>query len=184
MQETADYMYPTPVVQMKSWTWRDRVDSIAIMIDLPVPSLRRRLAAMLYESILLAALFLVAGFLVVGLTGTVDTLLERLFYQGYLLLCAGAYLVLSWRWGGQTLAMKTWHIRLVDQAGQRPGLGRCLARYLLAVAGLLLGGVGILWALWDRDRQFLHDRLAGTRLVRSGPLRTPQGDQCAEGEQA
>jgi uncharacterized RDD family membrane protein YckC len=38
-------------------------------------------------------------------------------------------------------------------------------RYLFALAGLALFGAGFLWALFDHDKQFLHDRLAGTKIV-------------------
>lgn len=138
---------------------------------------------MLYESLLLAALFMVAGFLVVGWLDPSVSTGQRLAFRAYLLVCAGGYFTISWHWGGQTLAMKTWRIRLVDEEGRQPGVGRCVLRYALAVLGLFVGGLGFLWALWDQDRQFLHDRLVGTRLV-SAVLDVPQGDQGAQGEQA
>jgi uncharacterized RDD family membrane protein YckC len=71
-----------------------------------------------------------------------------------------AYFLWCWLRGGQTLAMKAWHIRLV---GVTPA--RAIMRFLL----LALLPVSIAWALFDRDRQFLHDRLAGTRLVNAKP---------------
>jgi len=72
-----------------------------------------------------------------------------------LMVCAG-YFLWCWLRGGQTLAMKAWHIRLVGVTPQK-----ALLRFLLA---FLLLPVSIPWALLDRDGQFLHDRLAGTRL--------------------
>ncbi|HRH82377.1 MAG TPA: RDD family protein [Thiobacillaceae bacterium] len=146
-------------------------------------SLRRRLASLVYECFLLAALFMVVGFLVVGWLDPTASAGQRLAFQLYLLLCAGLYFILTWHRGGQTLAMKTWRIRLVDGQGGCPALGRCVLRYVLAVAGLVAGGLGFLWALWDPQRQFLHDRLAGTLLVRSDALRAPEGDEGAQGEQ-
>lgn len=146
------------------------------------PSLRRRLASLFYEALLLAALFMVAGFLVVGWLNPAASSVQRLIFQTYLLGCAGLYFILSWRWGGQTLAMKTWRIQLVDMAGGRPSWRQCALRYGWAVLGVLAAGLGFFWALWDRDRLFLHDRLAGTRLVRSDPLGTPQGEQRPQGE--
>lgn len=128
-------------------------------------SLTRRLACLFYDALLLLAVLFVAGFLVVGLLPDVRAGLPRLLYQAWLLLVAGVYFTWSWRRGGQTLAMKTWRIRLVDQAGGVPGLGKAWLRYGLATLGLAAFGLGFLWALWDADRQFLHDRLAGTRLV-------------------
>ncbi len=84
---------------------------------------------------------------------------------GHLFLLLMGYFVWFWQRDGQTLAMKTWRIRLVDgSTGHTAGYGQCLLRYSLAWPSLLLGGVGILWALVDKDRQFLHDRIAGTRI--------------------
>jgi uncharacterized RDD family membrane protein YckC len=62
--------------------------------------------------------------------------------------------------------MKTWRLRLVDSGGALPSTRQAVARYLLAVLGLGLLGAGFLWALVDPQRQFLHDRLVGTRIVR------------------
>ena len=61
--------------------------------------------------------------------------------------------------------MKTWRIRLVSTDGTavRPGLA--LLRYALCWPSLLFFGIGVLWACVDRDGQFLHDRLTGTRLI-------------------
>ncbi len=82
-------------------------------------------------------------------------------------------LYFGWFWHrGQTLAMSTWRLRLVDAATGGPvSVGRALLRYMLSWPSLLLFGTGLLWALVDRDRQFLHDRLAGTRLIFAGAAR-------------
>jgi uncharacterized RDD family membrane protein YckC len=125
-------------------------------------SIKRRLACLFYEAILLAAVLFVAGFLVVWLHPAERGGILRLLFQLYLFSVVGAYYVWFWRHGGQTLAMKTWRIRLVDAEGGPVGLGQAWQRYTVAVFTF---GFCFLWALWDRDRQFLHDRLAGTRLV-------------------
>jgi uncharacterized RDD family membrane protein YckC len=79
--------------------------------------------------------------------------------------CAG---YLAWQWHhGQTLAMKTWRIRLETTTGVRLSLPRSLLRVMLSAIGYGLLGISVLWAFLDRDRQFLHDRLGGTRLVRA-----------------
>jgi len=62
--------------------------------------------------------------------------------------------------------MKTWRIRLVNPNGAPLTFKQAALRFFLALFGLLLAGVGIWWALLDRDQQFLHDRIVGTRLVR------------------
>ncbi len=132
----------------------------------PLAGLGRRLACMVYELMLLLAVLFVSGFVVVGLLPDTPTLVSRGLTQFYLMLVAGLYLTWFWRRGGQTLAMKTWRVRLVRADGGLIDARTAWQRYLFAVIGLVLFGFGFWWALWDRDRQFLHDRLAGTRLVR------------------
>ena len=128
----------------------------------------RRLASMLYESLLAFAIVFLSGFLFYGaangrLAGPV-----RHFFQLYLLAVLGLYFVWCWHRGGQTLPMKTWKLRLVSADGGPVSVSRATLRYLLACLSAALAGAGFAWALFDRDRQFLHDRLAGTRIVPSG----------------
>jgi uncharacterized RDD family membrane protein YckC len=121
---------------------------------------------MLYESLLLlgvlSALVLLPN-LIVGV-------IWQVAMPGWVLwvnvaLAAGLYFVYQWQHHGQTLAMKTWRIRIVTIAdGQPPSIPRALLRYLLAWPSVL-SAVGLLWVLIDRDRQFLHDRLSGTRII-------------------
>lgn len=77
----------------------------------------------------------------------------------------GIYFVWYWHHGGQTLAMQTWKIQITTPEGHPPSLTRLLVRYVLAWPCVIYFGAGLIWALFDRDRQFLHDRLAGTRIV-------------------
>ena len=65
--------------------------------------------------------------------------------------------------------MKTWRMRLETLDGRRLSTATALLRLLLATIGYGAAGITVLWALFDRDRQFLHDRLSGTRLVSSAP---------------
>lgn len=119
---------------------------------------------MLYESLLLVAVLFLAGFLFVGLTLGSTTPLVRAVFQIYLLCVVAAYFIWFWLRGGQTLAMKTWHLRLVSADGSPLTLRQAVLRFALALPGILLG-VGILWALFDRERQFLHDHLAKTKII-------------------
>jgi uncharacterized RDD family membrane protein YckC len=118
----------------------------------------------LYEGLLLGAVLLVATFPFVSLTQKLDPALARHLLQAYLVLMAGIYFTIFWR-KGQTLAMKTWKVRLETNAGGPLSWGRAWLRYLLAWANLALLGVGWWAALFRPDRQFLQDYLAGTRLV-------------------
>jgi uncharacterized RDD family membrane protein YckC len=130
------------------------------------PSLGRRLLCVLYDGLLVSALLLVATFPFVALTQGLDPSLARHLLQAYLLLVTGAYFTLFWR-KGQTLAMKTWKLRLESTTGGHPSWGQAWMRYLLACASLALLGLGWWGALFRADGQFLQDRLAGTRLVRT-----------------
>lgn len=131
-----------------------------------VPSLTRRLASMAYEGLLLIGV-LATGFLVPHLVLGIGL---RIVLPGWLLVChifalLGGYFVWHWRRAGQTLAMRTWRLLLSTPTGMKPTLARLVWRYTLAWPGLGMLGASVIWALIDRDRQFLHDRLAGTRLV-------------------
>jgi uncharacterized RDD family membrane protein YckC len=128
-------------------------------------NLGRRALALVYEALLLGAVLALASLLFAVLAHGADRVVSRPLLQLYLVALAGLYFVWQWTRGGQTLAMKTWRIRLLTREGQPLGPRRALVRYLLALAGTLLLGAGFLWALFDRERQFLHDRLAGTRIV-------------------
>ena len=131
------------------------------------PSIRRRLVCMVYESLLVLGLAFFAGLVFLGATGANPSGWTRHGFQLYLFLVIGLYFVGFWRRGGQTLAMKTWKLRLVGADGSRITLLQAMLRYVCAWPCLLLGGIGILYAPFDRQRRFLHDRLAGTRIVRS-----------------
>jgi uncharacterized RDD family membrane protein YckC len=131
----------------------------------PAPFLAR-IAAMIYESLLVTAVVFVASFIIIPVVGEMHASWQRHLFQGYILGILFAYFSAFWLRSGQTLAMKTWRIRLVQANGDTLTFKQAVLRFFLALLGLLLAGAGFWWALVDRDRQFLHDRLVGTRLVR------------------
>jgi uncharacterized RDD family membrane protein YckC len=133
------------------------------------PPLARRLACALYESLILAALVLVATFPFLAFAGDSTGGLRRHVLQAWVVIVVGAYLGWFWARGGQTLAMKTWRIRVEAADGGPVRPGQAARRYLFAWAGAACLGIGFLWAFLDRDGQYLHDRLAGTRLVDTRP---------------
>lgn len=166
---------------------KSTLNTAPIAPSIAPPTLKCRLASMLYESMLLFGVVFVTGFLFSYLAGQRHALYLRHFLQGWLLFVLCAYFIWFWTHGGQTLAMKTWRIRVVGNDGARLSYGRALARFLLSwlwiLPGLALASVFgaqtwmlvwipalnmLLWALavyLDPQRQFLHDRIAGTRLV-------------------
>ena len=114
---------------------------------------------MAYEAVLLFAVAFFAAWLFFFASGARDATTGWLHHalQLFILTIFAAYFLWCWLRGGQTLAMKAWGIRLVDVTP-----GRALLRLALAAALL---PITFVWALFDRDHQFLHDRLVGTRLV-------------------
>ena len=157
------------------------------MIDEPqTPSLLRRMACWLYEGMLIFGVMFIADYLFSTLTQTRHAMDNRHAQQFFLFVVCGIYFV--WFWSrGQTLAMKTWHIRVTDLKGGALSQQRALWRYTLswlwflpplAVSWIfnievrnslfIAAGWVLFWALLSRlhpRRQFLHDALAGTRLV-------------------
>lgn len=131
----------------------------------PCAGLRRRFISLLYEALILAAILLAGALPMVMLSSGWPPTLARLSLQAWLVLLCGGFYVWQWRGTGQTLPMKTWRIRLIAQNGLPVSTPRAIARYAAVYLSLATLGLGYLWALIDRDRQFLHDRVAGTRLV-------------------
>ena len=127
----------------------------------------RRLASMLYEGLVVFAVLLI-GFLLpqIVLNAFGLVLAPRLLWLHVLVLLM-LYFVWFWLHGGQTLPMKTWKLVLVSADGGRLRPLQAVLRYLAAWPSILAGGIGVWWALIDRDRQFLHDRIAGTRITQT-----------------
>jgi uncharacterized RDD family membrane protein YckC len=131
-----------------------------------LPGLRRRIASMTYEGLLVLGVLSVSFMLPQLVLGMgFGVVLPGWVLISHIFLVLGAYFVWYWHHGGQTLAMQTWKLRMSTPSGETPSLRRLALRYVLAWPSIVYLGAGLIWALFDRDRQFLHDRLAGTRVV-------------------
>ena len=155
-------------------------------LPLQAPRLRRRFACWIYEGLLLLGLVLISSFALSTAAVLVGSNISPHTLQLLLFLLLGAYFSYFWR-KGQTLAMKTWHLQVVDKNGRPLSHTRALTRYALswlwtlpplAVAALLDLDIAqltlvsatwiIFWILMSRlqtERQFWHDIFAGTRLI-------------------
>jgi uncharacterized RDD family membrane protein YckC len=120
---------------------------------------------MLYDVLILAGLVFAVSFLFIVTTDYPHRLFLKPVLQALVVLTIAGYLVAFWCIGGQTVGMRTWRFRLERRTGGRPQWPQALARLVLALLGMAVGAVTFWWALMDREKQFLHDRLAGTRLV-------------------
>lgn len=121
---------------------------------------------MLYEALLLVAVLFIAAFLFIAIARDATSPGIRPIFQLYLVGVVAAYFLWYWLHGGQTLPMKTWRLRLVSVNDDPIALKQAGLRFMLAAIGIATG-LSILWAFFDRDRQFLHDRLARTRIISS-----------------
>lgn len=156
------------------------------------PGLVRRLASLMYEGVVLFGVVFVSAYLYSSLTQQRHALTGMHGLQAFLFLVMGIYFVWFWTHGGQTVAMRAWHLRVVDLHGQGLRQGRALARYALSwlwfapglagvvsfgltgtgpvLGAIVLGMLGYAILGWLLPgRQFLHDRLCGTKLVMQDP---------------
>jgi uncharacterized RDD family membrane protein YckC len=162
---------------------------------LKTPTVKRRLAAFIYEGVLLFGVLMIAGIAYSASTGLRDPATQgTLGLQIFLFVILGLYFGWFWSHGGQTVAMKAWHIRLTNTLGGPVSMSRALMRYLLSwlwfapallaayLSGLKSGGTyfgivasGVLaYAALSRmspERQFWHDVVCGTRLVDVRPVK-------------
>lgn len=131
----------------------------------PLPKIGRRLLSMLYEGLVVFSVLLI-GFLLpqVVLFGFGMNLTGKLLWLHVLVLLM-VYFLWCWLNGGQTLPMKTWKLRITSQDGSRLRPTQALLRYLVAWPSILFFGIGLFWAVFDKDKQFLHDRIAGTWIT-------------------
>lgn len=135
--------------------------------EMRAAGIARRLLSMLYESLVMFALVFFSALTFYGVANGHSPDEFRHTFQVYLFLVLGIYFIACWTRGGRTLSMQTWKIRVVRNNGRPLSAGQALLRYALAWPSLAFFGSGLVWAFFDRDRQFLHDRLAGTRIVMS-----------------
>ncbi len=78
----------------------------------------------------------------------------------------GAYAVISWHRGGQTLGMRPWRLRVTAANSTAAPVPALIRRYAVGTVSLLLAGLGFWWAWIDRGGLTWHDRASGTRILR------------------
>ncbi|MCB1762069.1 MAG: RDD family protein [Gammaproteobacteria bacterium] len=137
------------------------------------PGLFRRLGAMLYDTLLVTGLLLMAIVPVVVLLGSIEgwdqidtgSLRRNPFYIAYLLSVPLLFFVGFWKLTGQTLGMRTWRIRLMGDQGNAVSWRAAIVRYFAAMLSWAPLGLGFLWILIDPEKLAWHDRLSHTRLI-------------------
>ena len=137
-----------------------------------IPGLARRLASILYDSMLVIAVVFAAfallylplavGFGVVDIN---DTGQYKYLFFVYMLIVGVGFHIWFWTHGGQTLGMRTWSMKLFSKDGGRVSTRQALVRYGVALVSMLVFGLGFLWSLFDKEKRSWHDMASGTRLV-------------------
>ena len=128
--------------------------------------LLRRLAAIMYDSLLvLALLFLVTVPFIAVKGGEAVEHGDNLVYRLVLLAVVYLFFVGFWSRSGRTLGMQSWRLQLQTKDGDVPSLAQATVRFFAAIISWAPAGLGFLWQLWDRDRLTWHDRISGTRLI-------------------
>ena len=128
------------------------------------PGLLRRLAALVYDALLLFSVLFAATVPAMLVTGGRAISPNEPVFTAYLLAVSYVYFGWCWTRSGQTLGMRAWKMRVRTRTGERLGWRRSLGRFAAALVSIGAAGVGLLWVAFDRDRLSLHDRLSGTVL--------------------
>ena len=129
--------------------------------------LLRRLAAALYDWLIVGGLLVFTSFILVALRGGAAIPPGDPAYQAFLIVQVAAFFIGFWWHGGQTPGMRTWRLRVMREDGGSPGLRSACSRFALAAVSTALLGCGFWWILLDPQGRAWHDRLSGTRLVRT-----------------
>jgi len=129
-------------------------------------TLMRRIAAMLYDGLLILALLFMSTLPFIAAQGgePVEPS-ENVLYQSVLAVVIYAFFVGFWTRSGRTLGMQSWRLQLETMDGERASLGAATIRFFAALLSWAPAGLGFLWSLWDKDRLAWHDRISKTQLV-------------------
>lgn len=146
---------------------------MAVLIQ-PAP-MQRRLAAALYDLMLLIALWFAAGFVAVALQGGEAGPVGDKLLQGSLLGIAMLFNAWFWTHGGQTLGMRAWRLQVRKEGGGTVSWARAGLRFLVAMPAWGCAGLGIWWALFHPENKTWQDLLSGTETILLPPPRPDQG---------
>lgn len=126
----------------------------------------RRLAALIYDGLIVLALLLLWTALLLFFTKG-NPIPPTLWYQFSLICVVTGYFVGFWHHGGQTSGMKAWNLVVIDAGQSKKGISyrKALLRFFLAIPSWLFFGLGFFWLVFDKNNQTLYDRLSGTKQI-------------------
>lgn len=134
--------------------------------SLPRASLLRRLAAIVYDVCLLFGVLFVASLAALPFTGDDPNRAHHPLFTIYIFMATFFFFGWFWTHGGQTLGMRAWRVRVVRHDDGAPITWmQAVLRFLMAIASWLVGGLGFLWSLFDKERRAWHDIYSESVLI-------------------
>ena len=142
---------------------------------LSAPGFFRRLAAQIYDLLLLIALLFLATALLLPFTaGEAVSVQQTLIYRIYLLVISFFFYGWFWTHGGQTLGLRAWKIKVLTFDQKPISWHQALLRFTTAIVSWSFFGLGFLWILIDKNRRSWHDNLSKTALFFDPEKKTPE----------
>lgn len=126
-------------------------------------SLTKRLAAMVYDTLLVVSLWMLIGGIGVALNG--GEAAEGPVFKSVLFLVTFFFFTGFWTSNGQTLGMQAWRLRIQTEDGYSIGWMQAMIRFFMALVSLLFAGLGYLWILIDKDKRSWHDKYSDSIVV-------------------
>lgn len=124
----------------------------------------RRIAAMLYDGLLLLAILFVATAAGLPFNNGEAFASDNLYFLAYLVLVSYFFYVWFWTHGGQTLGLKAWRLKILTENGQPITWTQASIRFISAMLSWSVLGLGFIWVLIDKDNRTWHDRLSRTAV--------------------
>jgi uncharacterized RDD family membrane protein YckC len=125
-----------------------------------------RLAALTYDALLVLGIWFVLGIIFVAINDGEHVATHNPFLPSAMFIVLFWFNTHFWRRGGQTLGMRAWRLRLLNDDPGQLSLMQCLVRFLVSLISFLLCGLGYFWIWFDKDRLTWHDRYSNTRVIR------------------
>jgi uncharacterized RDD family membrane protein YckC len=122
---------------------------------------------MLYDAVIMLALLIVATAIALPFGDINKVALHDFWFTLWLFVVCFFYLAACWRYGGMTMGMRAWRVKLMSADEQVISWPRCLLRFLVGLVSLGAFGLGILWALVDSKNRGWHDLAARTLLIKT-----------------
>lgn len=135
------------------------------MTEYPPAGLLRRLAAAVYDALLVTALFMLTTLCLIAFRGGEPISPGNLLYQLSLIATAAVFFVGFWVHGGQTLGMRAWRLRVEQHSGAALNWKTGLIRFAAGILSMIPAGLGLLWLIVDSQHLAWHDRISKTRVV-------------------